>query len=96
MFSYSTSKIVLPVFLVILLVFFQYRLWFSSNGILDMVHLKKQLEVQTQENQQLEKRNQGLLQQVHKLQNNKDVIESRARHELGMTKKDETFYQAVK
>lgn len=94
MFSYSNK--LLPIFLAILLVFLQYRLWFESDGILDMIHLKKQFTTHAQENQQLEKRNQALLEQVQKLQNNKQVIESRARHELGMTKKDETFYQVVR
>lgn len=93
MFFYSTR--LLPVFLIGLLVFFQYRLWFGSEGIFDMLRLKKQLSHQVQQNEVLAKRNQALLQQVQKLQNNKEVMEGRARHELGMTKKDETFYQAV-
>jgi cell division protein FtsB len=89
------SKI-LPIFLLVLLILLQYRLWFQSDGVMDMLHLKKQLSLETQENEQLAKRNQMLLQQVQKLQNNNDAIESRARHELGMIKEGETFYQVVK
>ena len=33
--------------------------------------------------------------QVEHLQKNDDAIESRARQELGMIKKEETFYQIV-
>lgn len=87
---------ILPIFLLILLLVFQYRLWFQSDGIIDMLRLKKELTTEMQENDQLKKRNQLLLQQVQRLQNNNDAIESRARHELGMIKHGETFYQVVK
>ena len=86
----------LPVLLVLLLVFLQYRLWLEPGGIIDMVRLKKTLAVETAKNDQLKKRNQALLQEVQHLQKNNDAIESRARHELGMIKKGETFYQVVK
>jgi len=93
MFSYSTK--LWPLCLIILLIFLQYRLWFESGGILDMLHLKKQLTTEIQENSQLKKRNELLLQQVQQLQNNKDSAEVRARRELGMIKKGEIFYQVI-
>lgn len=82
--------------LVLLLVFLQYHLWFESGGIIDMMRLKKELALQTQENDKLKKRNDTLLTQVQRMQKDKDAVESRARHELGMIKKGETFYQVVK
>lgn len=84
-----------PLLLVVLLGLLQYHLWFESGGILDMLHLKKQLATEAKQNELLVKRNQALLQQVQHLQKNNDVIESRARRELGMIKKGETFYQVV-
>ena len=81
--------------LVGLLLFLQYRLWFESGGIVDMMRLKKQLAVQTQENNKLKKRNDMLAQQVERLQNSQDTVEARARSELGMVKKGEKFYQVV-
>jgi cell division protein FtsB len=86
----------LPIILVILLIFLQYRLWFQPGGIVDMMHLKKRLAVEAQQNEQLKKRNQVLVGQVARLQKNHDAIETRARRELGMVKKGETFYQVVK
>lgn len=84
------------IFLILLLGVLQYRLWFQSDGVFDMLRLKKQLSIQAQNNEQLKKRNELLLLQVQKLQNNNnDAIESRARHELGMIKKNETFYQVI-
>lgn len=75
--------------------FLQYRLWFESGGIQDMVKLKESLALQLSENDHLKKRNEALLMQVERLQSSQDAVESRARSELGMIKKDETFYQIV-
>ncbi len=86
---------VIPIILLILLVFLQYRLWFQSGGIFDMLHLKKQLVSETKKNDVLKQRNQKLLVEVEHLQKNQDAVEMRARQELGMIKKDETFYQVV-
>lgn len=89
----------LNLFIVVLLgalAFLQYRLWFESGGILDMLKMKTLLAQQTDETDKLKKRNEELLFQVQRLQNSKDASESRARNELGMIKKDETFYQIVK
>lgn len=87
---------ILPIVLILLLGFLQYRLWFESGGIIDMLRLKKQFIQQTQENDKIKKRNETLIRQVQYLQANKDAVESRARQELGMIKQDETFYQIVK
>lgn len=86
----------LPTILLIMLIFLQYRLWFESAGIIDMLRLKKTLAVEVQQNEELKKRNQELLEQVKYLQNNNDAVEARARNELGMIKKGETFYQVIK
>lgn len=77
-------------------VFLQFRLWFESDGVRDMLHLKHMLSAQAVENEKLKKRNDELLFQIRRLQNSRDAAESRARNELGMIKKDETFYQIVK
>ena len=78
------------------LIFLQYHLWFESGGIKDMVRLKKALVQQTQQNDVLRKQNEELVYQIQRLQNSQDAAESRARSELGMVKKGETFYQVVK
>ncbi len=78
------------------LIFLQYRLWFEPGGIHDMMQLKKMLAVQAAENENLKKRNEELLFQVERLQSSQDATEARARNELGMIKKGETFYQIVK
>jgi len=60
-----------------------------------MLRLKKELAVQTETNETLNKRNELLLQQIKALHNNQDAVESRARHDLGMIKKGETFIRCA-
>lgn len=78
------------------LFFLQYHLWFEKGGIVEIVRLKKMLSAQSRQNEQLRKDNDELAFQVQKIQNSQDAAESRARSELGMVKKGETFYQVVK
>jgi cell division protein FtsB len=82
--------------LVMALIFMQYRLWFDSGGIRDMLHLKRMIAIQAVENDKLKKRNEELLFQIERLRNSHDATESRARNELGMIKNGEKFYQIVK
>jgi cell division protein FtsB len=85
----------LPIVLILILVFLQYRLWFGPEGMRDIFQLKKQLAQQKQETEALKKRNQNLVSQVQYMQAHREAIESRARQELGMIKRNETFYQIV-
>lgn len=81
--------------LVLFLVLLQYRLWFESGGIRDMLKLKHNLIKQQADNEKLKQRNEELTFQIARSQNSKDATEARARNELGMIKKGETFYQVV-
>ncbi len=85
----------LAVLLFGILIFLQYRLWLEPGGLIEMVQLKKQLAAEQLQNEKLKKRNQAVLLQVQQLQKNQDAVELRARQELGMIKKGETFYQVV-
>lgn len=74
----------------------QYRLWFESGGVRDVIHLKSALSQQEASNADLRKRNAELLAQIKNLKGSEEAEESRARSELGMIKKGETFYQVVR
>ena len=54
------------------------------------------LAEQAQQNERLKKDNDELIFQIQRIQSSQDAAESRARSELGMVKKGETFYQVVK
>lgn len=89
---YST---LLSVILGALLIFLQYSLWFKPGSIRNMWHLEKDLMAEVNRNEQLKKQNQRLIEQVEHLHKSNDAVESRARYELGMIKKDETFYKVI-
>jgi len=86
----------LTVILLAVLVFLQYKLWFQSGGIRDMLKIKNTLVIQENENEKLKHENEQLVSQIQHLRSSQDATESRARKELGMVKKGETFYQIVK
>ena len=87
-------KIVLGILLVIL-VLLQVRLWTGVGSIAEISRLDTRIDLQTQENTGLEARNQALMDEVSDLKNGLDSIEERARSELGLIRKGETFYLLV-
>ena len=73
----------------------QYELWYSSGGILDVLHLRKEIKRQASITKNITEKNAMIEKKIHYLKNNQEAIEERAREELGMVKKGETFYQVV-
>jgi len=82
--------------LIVLLLLLQYELWFANGGLLSAWHLKHNVAVQQKVGQKLKKRNTVLSADIKDLKSGRKAVEERARNELGMVKKDETFYQLVK
>lgn len=83
------------ILLTVLLVLLQYRLWFSHDGLPAVLHLKRDVEIQHQDNAKLAERNQVLTAEVQDLKSGLDAVEERARSELGMVKEGETFFQII-
>ena len=81
--------------LLILLVVLQLRLWFGSDGLAEVRRLEAALAAQREENARLEARNLRLAAEVHDLKEGLAAVEERARTDLGMIGKDETYYQIV-
>ena len=86
---------ILIIFLSILLLLLQYPLWFSDSSLPDAWKLQTKIENQQTENQKLEERNRLLKAEVEDLKNGLEVVEEKARTELGLIKKGETFYQVI-
>ena len=82
-------------FLGLLLIFLQWRLWFADGGLRERIFLQRQITEYKKENQALEKRNAVLEREVEDLKKGEEVIERRAREDLGLIKSDEIFYQFV-
>ncbi len=85
----------LIVALLSLLVFLQYKLWLGEGSLAEVWRTHQTIEIQAQENAMLKERNAALDAEVKDLKHGLDAIEERARVELGMIKKDETFYRIV-
>lgn len=81
--------------LVLVLLVLQWRLWVGDGGVAELRQLEGQLTVQQQENETLRQRNQMLESEVLDLKNGLEAVEERARADLGMTRKDETFYMII-
>jgi len=81
--------------LIALLVLLQYPLWFGNGGVFAVWRLHREIAAQQKENDQLKERNRTLEAQVNDLKQGIEVIEGRARSELGMVKKGEAFYQVI-
>jgi cell division protein FtsB len=73
----------------------QYRLWLSGDGVRELARLSEAVERQTAENAEALERNQQLVAEVADLKSGMTAIEERARSELGMIGRNETFYQVV-
>jgi cell division protein FtsB len=73
----------------------QYPLWFGSGGVFTLRALRQELALQREETARLKQRNQALAAEVVDLKQGLEAVEERARAELGMIKKGETFYQVI-
>lgn len=86
---------VLAAAIVMLLALLQYRLWLGEGGLREVRRLRAEIQSQRDENQQLKERNRTLAAEVTDLKKGTVAIEERARTDLGMVGKGETFYQVV-
>ena len=85
----------IAVILGLLFFILQYELWFGEGSLATAWRLQNEIEQQKIENKKLSQRNQSLLAEVNDLREGDTAIEERARNELGMIKKGETYIQVV-
>ncbi len=81
--------------LVVLLCALQYRLWIGEGSLAQANRLEQELKVQQAENDRLLERNRIIHVEVEDLKTGLDTIEERARKDIGLIKKDETFYMLL-
>ena len=81
--------------LLVVVLLLQYRLWLSGDGVSEVSRLSTAVDKQAEENSELSARNQQLVAEVADLKAGMAAIEERARSELGMIGRNETFYQVV-
>lgn len=83
------------VILLTLIVLLQYDLWVGKGSIHEVRQLESAIRLQEEENFQLKERNEALRAEVVDLKKGLEAIEERARTELGMIQKNETFFHVI-
>jgi cell division protein FtsB len=79
--------------LAVLLVLVHAELWFGKGGVPRMVELQRKLAAQESVNEAAKRRNEQLTAEVNDLKEGLEMVEEKARFELGMIKPDEIFVQ---
>lgn len=73
----------------------QYRLWVGEGSLAQVWQLNEQISAQQSENESLGARNAKLDAEVRDLKTGNAAIEERARSQMGMIRKDETFFLVI-
>jgi cell division protein FtsB len=81
--------------LIAALLLLQYRIWFSGAGVGEVFRLRSAVAAQEADNQQLSARNRQLAAEVRDLKQGYAALEERARTDLGMIGRNETFFQVA-
>lgn len=79
--------------LVTLLVLVHLGLWFGKGSVPHVWSQRSQLEALNAQNEQAQMRNQRMAAEVLDLKTGLEMIEEKARSELGMVRPDEVFVQ---
>ncbi len=78
--------------LLLILLGLQYRIWFGSGSLAEIHSLQRKITGQESMNASMEARNRALEVEVKELQEGSEGFEEKAREEMGMIKKGETFF----
>lgn len=82
-----------PVVLLALLATVHAQLWLGRGSIPRVQEMQRQLDAQTAANDQARQVNERLSSEVHDLKEGLDMVEEKARSELGMVKPNEVYVQ---
>jgi len=85
-----------PFILLTLLVIFQLQLWFGRGSIPDVWRLRQQHQTQLALNTQAELQLERMRAELRDLRDGMEMVEERARSEIGMVKPNEIFVQIAK
>ncbi len=85
-----------PIILLTLLVVLQLQLWFGRGSIPDVWRLRQQVQTQLALNSQAELKLDRMRAELRDLRDGMEMVEERARFEIGMVKPNEIFVQIAK
>ena len=90
------SSRVIPVILIALLVLFHAQLWSGRGSIPNVREMQRRLDEQQAKNIKAQAGNDQLSAEVRDLKEGLEMVEEKARSELGMLKPNEIFVQVNK
>ncbi|MDK2778519.1 MAG: septum formation initiator family protein [Pseudomonadota bacterium] len=76
---------------VLLLLILQYRIWFDDSGVIATRALQQKITRLHEDNEVQQSENDALLAEVGDLRSGTSLLEEKAREELGLIRKGETF-----
>ncbi len=85
----------LLIFLLLIFGYLQYKLWIADGKVQDLWFLEQRIAHIEKENAVLKQRNNELSAEVDNLKDGLEVVELKARQELGWVGEDETFFQFI-
>lgn len=85
-----------PALLILLLAVVHAQLWFGRGSLPNVAGLQQKLEAQKSANTQAQQANDRLASEVRDLREGLDMVEEKARLELGMVKPNEIYVQVTK
>lgn len=85
----------LTIVLLALLASVHYELWFGRFGLDRLEDLQVRLEAQERKNAQARERNERLAAEVRDLKDGLEMVEEKARYELGMVRPDEVYVHVM-
>ena len=87
------KRLLVPAVLVVLLGLFQAQLWMGRGSIPNVREMQQRLEEQLANNKLRQASNDQLASEIKDLQEGLEMVEEKARSELGMVKPNEIFVQ---
>ncbi len=87
------ARFIPPIVLLALLAILQWQLWNGRGSVRDVAQLQAKLASQKDSNAKAAITNERLASEVNDLKDGLEMVEERARQELGMVKPNEVFVQ---
>jgi cell division protein FtsB len=90
------GKRLVPALLVALLLVVHAQLWFGRGSVGSVAQMQQKLDAQKASNVRAQQANERLASELRDLKEGLDMVEEKARMELGMVKPNEIFVQIAK
>lgn len=90
------GKRFVPLILIALLVILHAQLWLGRGSVPNVSELQQRLDAQKAANAQAQRTNEQLASEVRDLKEGLEMVEEKARTELGMVRPNEIYVQVAK